>query len=254
MNKLKLLLATIPLALLTSCCLFEPREPIQALAIGEEEETSIVEEESITEEEPLAEEISSEEVSVFESEVATEEVSEEANENFIVEEIGKVSAWIEERIVPIISGFSIANIIGILVSIVTAIAKVKGDKKNGLLINAQDLRIEDLQETVKKLTVENEQYSQFAKDLMEKFQSNLAKSTEIMGNVSEEAKAIADKIAEQSIHIEQVEKMKESLETACTLIAKTLALSETAVKSGLAEDAMKLIQNIEGANSDGKEN
>lgn len=162
--------------------------------------------------------------------------------------------WIEDKIIPIVSGFSVANLVGIAISIGSVFIKRRYGKKDENRSIAQDNRILELEAKVATLVSENEMAAAFQKDFLEQFQITLNDANAAMGTVTNYAKAITEQVAAQNIKIEQVEKMKESLETACTLIAKTLALSEAAVRSGLAEDAMKLIQNIEGANSDGKEN
>ncbi len=160
--------------------------------------------------------------------------------------------WIEDKIIPIVSGFSVANLIGIAISIGSVFIKSRYDKKGESRSNAQDNRILELEAKVATLVSENEMAAAFQKDFLEQFQITLNDANAAMGTVTNYAKAISEQVAAQNIKIEHVEEMKESLDASCILVAKALALSDVAVKSGIAKDAQKLVSNLQGGNSDGR--
>lgn len=162
------------------------------------------------------------------------------------------NTWIEDKIIPIVSGFSVANLVGIAISIGSVFIKRRYDKKDENRSIAQDNRILELEAKVATLVSENEMAAAFQKDFLEQFQITLNDANAAMGTVTNYAKAITEQVAAQNIKIEHVEEMKESLDASCILVAKALALSDVAVKSGIAKDAQKLVSNLQGGNSDGR--
>lgn len=160
--------------------------------------------------------------------------------------------WIEDKIIPIVSGFSVANLVGIAISIGSVFIKRRYDKKDENRSIAQDNRILELEAKVATLVSENEMAAAFQKDFLEQFQITLNDANAAMGTVTNYAKAITEQVAAQNIKIEHVEEMKESLDASCILVAKALALSDVAVKSGIAKDAQRLVSNLQGGNSDGR--
>lgn len=160
--------------------------------------------------------------------------------------------WIEDKIIPIVSGFSVANLVGIAISIGSVFIKRRYDKKDENRSIAQDNRILELEAKVAALVSENEMAAAFQKDFLEQFQITLNDANAAMGTVTNYAKAITEQVAAQNIKIEHVEEMKESLDASCILVAKALALSDVAVKSGIAKDAQRLVSNLQGGNSDGR--
>ena len=162
------------------------------------------------------------------------------------------NTWIEDKIIPIVSGFSVANLVGIAISIGSVFIKRRYDKKDENRSIAQDNRILELEAKVATLVSENEMAAAFQKDFLEQFQITLNDANAAMGTVTNYAKAITEQVAAQNIKIEHVEEMKESLDASCILVAKALALSDVAVKSGIAKDAQRLVSNLQGGNSDGR--
>lgn len=162
------------------------------------------------------------------------------------------NTWIEDKIIPIVSGFSVANLVGIAISIGSVFIKRRYDKKDENRSIAQDNRILELEAKVATLVSENEMAATFQKDFLEQFQITLNDANAAMGTVTNYAKAITEQVAAQNIKIEHVEEMKESLDASCILVAKALALSDVAVKSGIAKDAQRLVSNLQGGNSDGR--
>ena len=162
------------------------------------------------------------------------------------------NTWIEDRIIPIVSSFSVANLVGIAISIGSVFIKRRYDKKGDNRSIAQDSRILELESKVATLVSENEMAAAFQKDFLEQFQTTLNDANAAMGTVTNYAKAITEQVAAQNIKIEHVEEMKESLDASCILVAKALALSDVAVKSGIAKDAQRLVSNLQGGNSDGR--
>lgn len=205
MKKKHLLFAAVSLAALAMCGFIAVKTPAQTVAAESEELAEISQESS--------------------AEQAAEEPKQEEP---------TVSQWISDKIIPIVSGFSIANVVGIVVAIVTAISKARGDKKTSL----------EIREVKKEFDAFQKDYSEFIKssnDLLEHYKLTFDSATTIMTEVVKSAKSMTDGLKEQNYRIENVENMKASIETACRLIAKSLALSDVAVKSGIAEDAQKLI-------------
>ena len=186
-------------------------------------------------------------IEVKAEEPATSEVAAEQN----VPETAKTS-WIEDKIIPIVSGFSVANLVGIAISIGSVFIKRRYDKKGDARSIAQDEKIALLESKVATLVSENAMAAAFQKDFLEQFQITLNDANAAMGTVTNYAKAITEQVAAQNIKIEHVEEMKESLDASCVLVAKALALSDVAVKSGIAKDAQRLVANLQGGNSDGR--
>ena len=207
---------------------------VRAEGEGVSEETSL----------PASEEASSEETKSESGEVSTSEAEGEANA--LKEAYDKIYGWINEKVVPLMGGVTVASVMSAIVAIATAIMKHRGDIKNKALLEGQSEKVEVLKALVEVLkTNEDEMYKTYT-EVFEK----LSATTELTAN---QAKTIAELVAEQNGQIAKVEKMKESIEVACELISKSLALSETAVKSGVAQDAKKLIENLKEVSGNGGE-
>ena len=207
---------------------------VNAEGEGVSEETSL----------PASEETSTEETQSESGEVSASEAEGEANA--FKEAYDKVYGWINEKVVPLMGGVTVASVMSAIVAIATAIMKHRGDIKNKALLEGQSEKVEVLKALVEVLkTNEDEMYKTYT-EVFEK----LSATTELTAN---QAKTIAELVAEQNGQIAKVEKMKESIEVACELISKSLALSETAVKSGVAQDAKKLIENLKEVSGNGGE-
>jgi len=154
-------------------------------------------------------------------------------------------SWIENKVVPLVGTISIASIMGTIVSVVTAISKHKGDKKNSIIINGQDAKIVALELSEKA-------HQEYEQKMLEQFSVTLTETAKTMAMVSNYAKTTAELVANQNGEIEKVKKMKESIDLSCDLIAKSMALSDVAVKSGIAQDAQKLVDNLKEVNKNGE--
>lgn len=207
---------------------------VNAEGEGVSEETSL----------PASEETSAEETQSESGEVSASEAEGEANA--LKEAYDKIYGWVNEKVVPLMGGVTVASVMSAIVAIATAIMKHRGDVKNKALLEGQSEKVEVLKALVEVLkTNEDEMYKTYT-EVFEK----LSATTELTAN---QAKTIAELVAEQNGQIAKVEKMKESIEVACELISKSLALSETAVKSGVAQDAKKLIENLKEVSGNGGE-
>ena len=152
--------------------------------------------------------------------------------------------WIDNKIVPLLGSVSVVSILGAVTSVVTAIAKHKGDKKTQLTITLQDVKITQLENTVTEL-------KQHEEEMLANYQNVLDSASQTMQLTANYAKTQADLIAEQNMKVESVYKMKDCIDISCRLIAKSLALSDTAVKSGIADDAQKLVETLKRIESEG---
>lgn len=166
----------------------------------------------------------------------------------------QVHDWYENKVVPILGGVSVATVVGIAVSIITAITKAKGDKTNRSIITAQDAKILELNGIVENLKVELEKSHEFEAKMLENYQNTLSQTTVTMEQVSQYAKTTAELVATQNGKIEKVERMKDVIDASVELTAKSFALSDVAVKSGIAKDAQRLVEALRGGNSDGGKN
>lgn len=208
---------------------------VNAEGEGVSEETSL----------PVSEETSAEETQSESVEVSNSEEAEEKTDA-LKEAYDKIYGWVNEKVVPLMGGVTVASVMSAIVAIATAIMKHRGDIKNKALLEGQSEKVEVLKALVEVLKAnEDEMYKTYS-EVFEK----LSATTEITAN---QAKTIAELVAEQNGQIAKVEKMKESIEVACELISKSLALSETAVKSGVAQDAKKLIENLKEVSGNGGE-
>lgn len=152
--------------------------------------------------------------------------------------------WIDNKIVPLLGSVSVVSILGAITSVATAIAKRKGDKKTQLTITLQDVKITQLENTVTEL-------KQHEEEMLANYQNVLDSASQTMQLTANYAKTQADLIAEQNMKVESVYKMKDCIDISCRLIAKSLALSDTAVKSGIAKDAQELIESLKRIESEG---
>lgn len=186
-----------------------------------------------------------------ESEATSQVVEEEP----VAKEEPTVAKWVSDTIVPLIGGFSVANVVGIAVSIVTAIMKTCGDKNTAKTVNSQRNEIRSIREEIENLKAENEKNKAFAQEMFDYYKVTLNDSVTTMKCVSKTASEISETLVEQNVRIEDVTKMKNTIEVSCNLTAKMLALSDVAVKSGIAEDAQRLVQTLsnEEVNDDAKE-
>ena len=208
---------------------------VRAEGEGVSEETSL----------PVSEETSTEEAQ-SESIEASDSAGAEGEDNALKEAYDKIYGWINEKVVPLMGGVTVASVMSAIIAIATAIMKHRGDIKNKALLEGQSEKVEVLKALVEVLkSNEDEMYKTYS-EVFEK----LSATTEITAN---QAKTIAELVAEQNGQIAKVEKMKESIEVACELISKSLALSEAAVKSGVAQDAKKLIENLKEVSGNGGE-
>lgn len=186
------------------------------------------------------------------------EGSEVSTEESVVEEEPKspyaqATEWIKDKVIPIFGGISVATLVSAGVSVATAVAKISGDRKNRKVILDQNAVVDDLQGKVTALTAENKAYQEFSQEMLENYQNVLGETYKVMEQVSEYAKHMTEEVASQNIRIANVERMKDSIEASCNLIAKSLALSEVAVKSGIAQDAQRLVDSLQGGNSNEQE-
>ncbi len=158
------------------------------------------------------------------------------------EPVVEKASWIEEKIIPIIGSFSVANLVGIIVTIATAITKTVGDKSVKKQLEGALERINGFEEKIAEL---KEHHAQEIEKLA---------STEMdIEKFVELAKLLKETLDSQTEEIEGVAEMKETLDALCSLIAKALSLSKEAVKSGIAKDAQRLIVSLNGGISDGEE-
>lgn len=158
----------------------------------------------------------------------------------------QVHDWYENKVVPILGGVSVATVVGIAVSIITAITKAKGDKTNSKIIKDQDQKIEALEQQVEALKRENKEMKEHQKLMLEQFTVTLNETSTKMNQVANYAKTTAEMVVAQNGKIDRVTKMKDAIEASCDLTAKTIALSDVAVKSGIAKDAQKLVASLKG--------
>ena len=158
--------------------------------------------------------------------------------------VTKATGWIENKVIPLLGGFSIANLVGIVVAVVTALTKHRGDKALTREINVQSATIENVTFRVNALNAEVKEKLKQISDAYEKAYMVMVKANEAFDEIAKIA-------VDQNVNIKKVEEMKLALNTACDLMAKSISLSDAAVKSGIAEQALQLIANMQGGNSDG---
>ena len=187
---------------------------------------------------------SSEESSLVQEEPVSSEQSEEKPEEdkTVADYYHTATDWIENKIIPIIGGFSIGTGVSIIVSIATAVLKWRWDKRNNLMFQAMQ---EEAKAAKQGLEIS-------AEDLRKAI---LAISEAI--NLLEQSKSVTSvtlsTVREQLEQEKRILELRETLRSMMDLMAKTIALSKEAVESGMAEDAMALVKALEGGNSDGGE-
>ncbi len=238
MKKFLLFLSTFFLFGLSSCTVNADVRPI-ARALDNEEEiasSQVIEEES---------------TSSYEEEIGSSQIAEEDKATLI----SKAANWIEEKVVPIFGFLTIGNVLTVVGFIVTLVMKFKGEKKYKTerktdndnitgLVTALTEKVVLLENKVAELeTADSKRSDDYTK---------MATDVEKIIITAQDVVGVAKK---QNENIGSVVDMKRVIEVSCKLMAKSMSLSEDAVKKGVAEEALKLIKTIEGGNSDGgKEN
>ncbi len=223
MKRIRLLLATVSLIAMTSCGAVSGKEPVKEVGIMREYTSQVEGEEPETE-------------------------NAEAEEKH---------SWVEEKIVPLIGGLGVTNIATLVVGIVTLLAKSKSSKKrnekNDQDIKAQGAKIAALESKIVELESTVSGYREFTSSMFEGYKEDFEKASTNMKSIVEHSDKVIELIEKQNAGIEDVARLKDVIQASCDLTAKSFALSETAVKSGIAEDAQKLVKTLKGGNSDGKE-
>lgn len=238
MKKFFLFLSTLFLFGLSSCAVKADVRPM-ARALDAEEEilsSQVIEEESAPS---------------YEEEIESSQIAEEEK----VTIVSKAASWIEEKVVPIFGFLTIGNVLTVVGFIVTLVMKFKGEKKYKTerktdndnytgLVTALTEKVISLENKVAELeTADSKRSDDYTK---------MAADVEKIIITAQDVVGVAKK---QNENIGSVVDMKRVIEVSCKLMAKSMSLSEDAVKKGVAEEAMKLIKTIEGGNSDGgKEN
>lgn len=165
--------------------------------------------------------------------------------------VGKAASWIEEKVVPLFGLVSVGNVLTIVGFVITLVLKSKGEKKYREEREADNksyvAKIDSLEKKV--ISLENKVAELETAD--SKRSDDYTKMTDGVEKIIVTAKDIFNATNKQNESIGGVLDMKNAIEVSCKLMAKSLALSDVAVKSGIAEDAQKLIETIEGGNSDG---
>lgn len=223
MKRIRLFLATVSLIAMTSCGAVSDKEPVKEVGIMREYTSQVEGEEPETE-------------------------SAEAEEKH---------SWVEEKIVPLIGGLGLTNIGSLLAGIVILIAKNKSSKKrnekNDQDIEAQVAKITALENKVVELENSVSKYKEFTSAMFEGYKEDFEKTSANMKSIVEHSDKMIVLVEKQNAKIEDVARLKDAIQISCDLTAKSFALSETAVKSGIAEDAQKLVKTLKGGNSDEKE-
>lgn len=219
MRKHRFLLFAFPLISLAFCGLSAGKNAISVSAASEGESTSLYDE-APAEEKPVTE--------------------------------NTVTKWIDEKLVPIVGGFSVANLIGIVVAVVTAAIKSKGDKAIKTAVaavkDAADAATASTASFDNRLTEFKEQTQSKLNDMCAVYENARAELEETKGRIDEFARVAV----EQNVNIEKVTAMRDALVAACNLIAQSLAMSEEAVRSGIADEALALVESLQGGNPDGE--
>lgn len=223
MKRIRLFLATVSLIAMTSCGAVSDKEPVKEVGIMREYTSQVEGEEPETE-------------------------NAEAEEKH---------SWVEEKIVPLIGGLGLTNIGSLLAGIVILIAKNKSSKKrnekNDQDIEAQAAKITALENKVVELENSVSDYKKFTSAMFEGYKEDFEKTSANMKSIVERSDKFIVLVEKQNAKIEDVARLKDAIQISCDLTAKSFALSETAVKSGIAEDAQKLVKTLKGGNSDEKE-
>ena len=187
----------------------------------------------------------------------TEEEPPVAPEEHETEETLYQKAWslIENKVVPIVGGTSVVTIVSVAVSIFTAISKRKGDKKNHLELVAQTAVTNALSEKVAHLEALWEKRNEFETKMLNDYKETFAATVVNMEQCANYTKTLTEQMAVQARDVKEVKEMKHVVEASTILTAKALALSDVAVKSGIAKDAQHLIATIKGEGEpNGEEN
>lgn len=237
MKKFILFLSTLFLFGLSSCAVKADVRPM-ARALDNEEEiasSQVIEEESL--------------YSSFETEVASSQLAEEEK----VTIVSKAANWIEEKVVPIFGFLTLGNVLTIAGFVTTLVLKFKGENKYKTERKADNDNYTALVSklTEKVILLENKVAGLETAD--SKRSDDYTKMTVDVEKIIITAKDVFGVAKEQNDNLINVANMKTAIEVSCKLMAKSLALSDVAVKSGIAEDAQKLIKIIEGENSDVRE-
>lgn len=145
--------------------------------------------------------------------------------------------WVENKIIPIMGSSAVVSILSAATAVGTALAKRAGDKKTKKVIELQSASLSNLEKAIQDMAkiqaTSIDGYEESYKSAM-KCLEQASKQVEEMGSIAKE----------QTAKMENVVAMKESIDASSRLIAKALALSREAVKSGIASDAQTIVSRI----------
>lgn len=170
--------------------------------------------------------------------------SEDKNEGEVEGVVDKALEWVENKIVPLLGGVSIATILSALISVASSVIKSKLDKKNENLINGQDEKISRLIGEVERLRALMEERKEEEAKALGRFADTLEETLAAMQEAGNYSKTITEQVSNQNEKIDSVERMKKSIDAICVLTSDLLAMSEQAVKNGIARQAVDIIKEI----------
>ena len=164
--------------------------------------------------------------------------------------------WIEEKVVPIIGGIGGIDLLVCAYYVTMSIIKYKGsktrDKKNDEKIVSIEKKIKEQDDAINGLTTAINNNTAAINNFVELFTKGFAANSEKTDGFIKASTVLLTKIEEQNAGIVKVTKLKDVIEASCGLTAKALAFTDAAVKSGVAEEALKLVETLKGGDSDGK--
>lgn len=151
----------------------------------------------------------------------------------------KAFEWVDNKVIPLVGTTTVTTVVSLLITIVIAVLKRKGDKRNEALINGQADNIKTFKEAQQSLIAG----LNVLVDGLAKSNAELAKQ---VGTLKADYETALSDLRKQTKSLEAVKGFKSTLDQITLLNAKTLQMDKEAVKSGLAKQAKRIVDSLEG--------
>lgn len=185
-----------------------------------------------------------EEIPIEEDDPATETTDYEAEiERLKQEWQTKLNEFKDNYVVPLVSGVSVATIINLILTLAYTLIKNKTIKLKDKIIDDNQVRMSDMVEAQKI-------FCDKVANMIQELQQSNSINKETLAAVQSSANDLFVKIADLTGKTEHMTKIIPVLNTVAIIQSKTVEASEVAIKSGVADDVNKLLEQLKDLNSE----
>lgn len=153
--------------------------------------------------------------------------------------------WVDNKVVPLFGASTLTAIVSFVASVALAIAKRRGDKRNGALIKSQADDIAKFQSEQADLVLR-------ISGLLDTLSGKLEENAREMAELGERYQQAVSESKAQTERLKSIDGMRAVLSEIAKLDAKALLLDEKAVKAGYGKEAKKALDRLEKADGAAK--